>query len=81
MKTCSKVVFFHKQRTDGERENLADFLYTYLTRRFGLEQMVVEWAYNMHDAAQRYSHDEHIGLFWGILTGDVCTLICIIVRH
>ncbi|XP_064611191.1 translin-associated factor X-interacting protein 1-like isoform X2 [Liolophura sinensis] len=56
---------------DGKRSSLAEFLYTYLTRKFGLEQMVVEWGYNLHDALQRYSHDESLGLFWGVLTGEV----------
>ena len=59
------------QRSDGTREPMADFLYSYLKRRFALEQMVVEWGYNLHDACQRYSHDENIGLFWRVLNGDV----------
>lgn len=50
---------------------MGDFLYTYLQRRFGLEQMIVEWGYNLHDACQRYAADEHIGLFSGVLTEEV----------
>ncbi|KAK7483032.1 hypothetical protein BaRGS_00025695 [Batillaria attramentaria] len=57
-------------RTDGTRENMAEFLHTYLTRRFALEQMVVEWGYNLHDACQRYSHDPNIGLFWKVLSEE-----------
>lgn len=59
------------QRTDGKREKLGDFVHEYLQRRFGLQQMVVEWGYNLHDACQRYAHDEIIGLFWDILTEKV----------
>ncbi|KAK3586266.1 hypothetical protein CHS0354_006958 [Potamilus streckersoni] len=59
------------EKSDGERESLSDFLYTYLKRRFGLEQMIMEWGYNLHDACQRYSHDEHIGLFWGALSEEI----------
>lgn len=58
-------------KADGVREKMADFLYTYLQRRFGLEQMITEWGYNLHDACQKYSHDEHIGLFSGVLTEEI----------
>lgn len=61
------------QKVDGVRDSMADFLYTYLTRRFAFsEQVALEWGYNLHDACQRYSHDEHIGLFWGVLENEVC---------
>ena len=53
---------------------MGDFLYTYLQRRFGLDQMIVEWGYNLHDACQRYAHDENIGLFSGVLTEEVCLI-------
>lgn len=59
------------QKADGVRDKMADFLYTYLQRRFGLEQMIIEWGYNLHDACQRYEHDEHIGLFAGVLREEV----------
>ncbi|WAR12866.1 TXIP1-like protein, partial [Mya arenaria] len=58
-------------KSDGVRDKMADFLYTYLERRFGLEQMIIEWGYNLHDACQRYAHDEHIGLFSGVLTEEI----------
>ncbi|XP_052229726.1 translin-associated factor X-interacting protein 1-like isoform X2 [Dreissena polymorpha] len=58
-------------KSDGVRDKMGNFLYTYLQRRFGLEQMIVEWGYNLHDACQRYSHDEHIGLFSGVLTEEI----------
>ena len=56
---------------DGSREDMDEFLYTYLQRRFGIEQMIYEWSYNLHDACQRYAHDQKIGEFWRILTGQV----------
>jgi hypothetical protein len=59
------------QKTDGQRTNMAEFLHTYLKQRFSLPQMVVEWGYNVHDACERYSHDNRIGLFWHILSGEV----------
>lgn len=62
---------FFLQKADGVRDKMADFLYTYLQRRFGLEQMIIEWGYNLHDACQRYEHDEHIGLFAGVLREEV----------
>ncbi|XP_048254732.1 translin-associated factor X-interacting protein 1-like [Haliotis rufescens] len=59
------------QKTDGKRENMAEFLHMYLQRRFSLDTMVMEWGYNLHDALQRYANDDNIGLFWGVLTGEV----------
>jgi len=60
---------------------MADFMYTYLERRFGLEQMITEWGYNLHDACQRYAHDEHIGLFSGVLTEEVGSTLVIILEY
>lgn len=57
------------ERTDGTRQNMGEFLLEYLQNRFPLQQIVVEWAYNLHDACQRYSHDDVIGLFWRVLDG------------
>ncbi|GFN79179.1 translin-associated factor x-interacting protein 1 [Plakobranchus ocellatus] len=57
------------ERTDGTRQNMGEFLLEYLQSRFPLQQIVVEWAYNLHDACQRYSHDDIIGLFWKVLDG------------
>jgi hypothetical protein len=33
--------------------------------------MTFEWAYNLQDACVRYQHDPRIGLFHGILSGEV----------
>ena len=50
---------------------MSEFLDTYLQRRFAMDQMRIEWGYNLHDACQRFSHDENIGQFWGVLEGNV----------
>ncbi|XP_005105955.1 translin-associated factor X-interacting protein 1 [Aplysia californica] len=55
------------ERTDGTRQKMAEFLHGYLKQRFSLETLVIEWGYNLHDACQRYSHDDIIGLFWKVL--------------
>ena len=49
---------------------MQDFLYEYLSRRFSIEQMRVEWGYNLEDACTRYAHDETIGLFQGVLSNE-----------
>ena len=65
------------QKPDGERDDLGEFLYQYLQRRFGVENMIIEWGYNLYDACGRYSHDPRIGLFYGILQKEVCVDILI----
>ena len=37
--------------------------------------MTFEWAYNLQDACVRYQHDPRIGLFHGILSGEVGTFL------
>lgn len=59
------------EKPDGERDDLGEFLYQYLQRRFGVENMIIEWGYNLYDACGRYSHDPRIGLFFGILQKEV----------
>ena len=59
------------QKPDGEREDLGEFLYQYLNRRFGVENMIIEWGYNLFDACGRYTHDPRISLFYGILQKEV----------
>ncbi|XP_059164929.1 translin-associated factor X-interacting protein 1-like [Physella acuta] len=56
------------ERTDGKRQNMGEFFYEYLKARFPIEQLVIEWGYNMDDACLRYAHDDVIGLFGRILT-------------
>lgn len=58
-------------KTDGVRDKMQDFLYEYLSRRFSMEQMRIEWGYNLEDACTRYAHDEMIGLFQGVLSGEI----------
>lgn len=59
------------QKGSAEREELGSFLYLYLQRRFGVENMITEWGYNLYDACNRYNHDPQIGLFYGILQKEV----------
>ncbi|XP_063872942.1 uncharacterized protein LOC135107201 isoform X1 [Scylla paramamosain] len=40
-------------------------------RRYHLEEVRAEWCYSLADACQRLAHDEQVGLFWGILCGQV----------
>ncbi|KAK2560625.1 Translin-associated factor X-interacting protein 1 [Acropora cervicornis] len=62
------------EKPDGEREELGEFLYQYLQRRFGVENMIIEWGYNLHDACARYTHDPRIELFYGILQKELVAL-------
>lgn len=60
------------QHTDGRREKMPDYMHIYLRETFGLEEMAVEWAYNLRHSLQRFAtHDERIGLFWNVLSGEV----------
>ncbi|CAH1779147.1 unnamed protein product [Owenia fusiformis] len=58
------------EKTDGKREKMDDFMYIYLQRRFALEQMIIEWGYNLLDSCERFAEaDPNIGLFYKVLVG------------
>jgi len=50
---------------------MSEYLHKYLRQTFGLEQMAVEWAYSLHDAAPRFTSDPQIALFWSVLIDEV----------
>lgn len=53
-----------------------EFLYEYLQRRFSIESMTTEWAYNIHDALTRYSADSHVNMFASVLNKEVNDTLC-----
>lgn len=58
------------ESTDGRRYKMSDFMYDYLRQTFGLEEMAIEWAYNLQQSIQRFSNtDDRIQLFWNVLRG------------
>jgi len=50
---------------------MSDYLHKYLHQTFGLEQMAVEWAYSLCDAAPRFISSPQIALFWNVLADEV----------
>ena len=48
-----------------------EYLFDYLTGRFGIDQLVSEWGYNLLHASERYSHDDRLGTFHAVLTKQV----------
>jgi hypothetical protein len=57
-------------RLDGKREKMSDYLNIYLHETFGLDQMAIEWAYSLRDAAQKFATEPRIGLFWRVLIDE-----------
>ncbi|XP_076060299.1 translin-associated factor X-interacting protein 1-like [Oratosquilla oratoria] len=47
------------------------FVDEYFRERYHLEEVRAEWCYSLADACQRLAHEEQVGLFWGILCGQV----------
>ena len=54
-----------------DRSNMADHLYAYLRKRFGVDAMVTEWGYNLNDAITRYIFDPMVRQFQEILNNEV----------
>jgi len=53
------------------RSKMADYLHSYLIKKFGVDAMVTEWGYNLHDAMTRYSFDPTVSVFSDILNEEV----------
>jgi len=72
---CQKIRFLDiilcGQKTGGRREKMSDYLHKYLHQTFGLEQMAVEWAYSLHDAASQFTSNPQIALFRNVLNDEV----------
>lgn len=75
-----KDVWTEKMESEGahpftkDRTNMADHLYSYLRKRFGVDAMVTEWGYNINDAMTRYNFDSIVQQFQSILNGEVCVV-------
>ncbi|XP_068200563.1 translin-associated factor X-interacting protein 1-like [Palaemon carinicauda] len=52
-------------------DSMEQFVDQYFTERYHLEEVRAEWCYSLADGCQRLAHEEQIGLFWGILCGQV----------
>ncbi|XP_015598134.1 translin-associated factor X-interacting protein 1 isoform X2 [Cephus cinctus] len=50
---------------------MGEYILKYFTERYHLPIMRYEWIYNLYNACQRLMYDAQIGLFWGVLWGDV----------
>eukprot|EP00002_Diphylleia_rotans_P008333 TRINITY_DN1811_c0_g1_i3.p1 TRINITY_DN1811_c0_g1~~TRINITY_DN1811_c0_g1_i3.p1 ORF type:complete len:396 (-),score=89.85 TRINITY_DN1811_c0_g1_i3:186-1373(-) len=48
-----------------------EFMFQELQKRFGIQSMIAEWGYSMHDALRRYAHDPDSDLFSKILEGEI----------
>jgi len=72
-----KDVWTEKMESEGahpftkDRTNMADHLYSYLRKRFGVDAMVTEWGYNINDAMTRYNFDSIVQQFQSILNGEL----------
>ncbi|KAJ3281407.1 SWI SNF, matrix associated, actin dependent regulator of chromatin, sub d, member 3, partial [Borealophlyctis nickersoniae] len=56
----------------GRRIGLADFLYAYLKKRFGSQDAIAEWGYNIHEACKKHRFQSvECQLFYEILNGNL----------
>jgi hypothetical protein len=53
-------------------QKLGDFLYMYLKKRFGYQNVIAEWGYNIVEACKKHGFESvDCQLFYDILRGDV----------
>ncbi|XP_042881469.1 translin-associated factor X-interacting protein 1-like [Penaeus japonicus] len=62
---------WREKRKSSNKEPMDVFVDKYFRERYHLEEVRAEWCYSLADACQRLAHEEQIGLFWGILCGQV----------
>eukprot|EP00351_Strombidinopsis_sp_SopsisLIS2011_P003375 CAMPEP_0116875592 /NCGR_PEP_ID=MMETSP0463-20121206/7622_1 /TAXON_ID=181622 /ORGANISM="Strombidinopsis sp, Strain SopsisLIS2011" /LENGTH=63 /DNA_ID=CAMNT_0004521527 /DNA_START=353 /DNA_END=544 /DNA_ORIENTATION=+ len=53
------------------RETLEQYMYTYLNQRYGLKNLIIEWAAAIINAVKLYQKDQHdVQLFGKILRNE-----------
>ncbi|XP_071538586.1 translin-associated factor X-interacting protein 1-like [Panulirus ornatus] len=62
---------WREKRRLASKDSMEVFVDQYFRERYHLEEVRAEWCYSLADACQRLAHEEQIGLFWGILCGQV----------
>ncbi|KAI9011309.1 hypothetical protein BC832DRAFT_590551 [Gaertneriomyces semiglobifer] len=69
---AAKAVHDATPRRVNRKFTLADFLHAYLKKRFGAQEVIAEWGYNIHEACKKYKfHNVECLLFHDILTGEL----------
>jgi hypothetical protein len=54
------------------RETMEQFMYTYLNQRYGLKQLIIEWAGSIIGGIKKYSkEDADVCLFGKVLRNEV----------
>ena len=68
----SKIIFDRKCYESGKpRETLEQHMYTYLNQKYGLKNLIIEWASSMINAIKLYSSEDcEINLFGKILRNE-----------
>eukprot|EP01006_Ploeotia_vitrea_P029464 TRINITY_DN62008_c0_g1_i1.p1 TRINITY_DN62008_c0_g1~~TRINITY_DN62008_c0_g1_i1.p1 ORF type:complete len:742 (-),score=78.05 TRINITY_DN62008_c0_g1_i1:1144-3369(-) len=67
-----KEFWKEKQKLDEKREvktTMEEYFYTHLQQRYGMHQVIVEWAYNIVEACKRFKWDADCELFLTVLEG------------
>ncbi|TPX67683.1 hypothetical protein SpCBS45565_g03559 [Spizellomyces sp. 'palustris'] len=65
----AKAIYDAGPKRSGNRSSLADFLYAYLKKRFGTQEAVAEWGYNIHEACKKHQFQSvECQLFYNVLT-------------
>ncbi|TPX62288.1 hypothetical protein PhCBS80983_g00512 [Powellomyces hirtus] len=61
-----------KAKRGFQRSTLADFLYAYLKKRFGTQEIIAEFGYNIHEACKKHQFQSvECLLFFNILTDSL----------
>eukprot|EP00002_Diphylleia_rotans_P032553 TRINITY_DN6849_c0_g1_i3.p1 TRINITY_DN6849_c0_g1~~TRINITY_DN6849_c0_g1_i3.p1 ORF type:complete len:761 (-),score=148.74 TRINITY_DN6849_c0_g1_i3:1053-3335(-) len=55
----------------GQKLKFGEYFYSYLQTHYGLHNVVVEWAYNIIEALEKYSYDGDCHLFLKTLRGEI----------
>lgn len=68
--TWEAKALYEASSKHGVKSTLDEFLYLYLKKRFGTQEIIAEWAYNLIEACKKHRPQNVIcGLFLDILNG------------
>jgi hypothetical protein len=59
-------------RPNAKKKSVQDFVYDHCKSRYGVQNMIAEFGYNLVDALSRYAYDADCEMFHKILMGELC---------
>lgn len=59
------------EKTDGSLESVDTFFLQFMQQKYGEQRAAFEWTYNLVEICEQNEEDDHLKMFYSILTGEL----------